>query len=232
MDCGGLDPDTFNLDASIEPDGRTFIDWLPCCQYHHEQLELCGWELVFDQTLEQTLADLFGWTDLRHVDLSDSLALFALRARVLLPHEQRQAFDLIAEHHRHHKPPAGWKFGLGCYNGAALVGVAIVGRPVSRLIQAAEPATLEITRVCAWGDSRLRRNACSKLYGLACVEAAKRGADKVITYTLIDEAGASCKAANFVAVAKTKGGSWSRKSRVRKDAAPTCKKIRWERRCA
>ena len=44
----------------------------------------------------------------------------------------RNANAFVSEHHRHHKPVTGHKFSVGCVRDGRLVGVAIVGRPVSR----------------------------------------------------------------------------------------------------
>jgi len=50
--------------------------------------------------------------------------------KVPLPLDEANAF--IAAHHRHHKPVVGHKFTLGAVKDERIVGVAIVGRPVSR----------------------------------------------------------------------------------------------------
>ena len=143
---------------------------------------------------------------------------------------REEVFAEVTEHHRHHEAPQGHKFSVAAYNGPSRVGVAVVGRPVSRRLAEAEPLTLEVTRVCTFGESYIRRNASSKLYGAAVRRARSLGATKLITYTIADEEdGASLKASGFEAVAETKGGSWSRPSRGRTDSAPTGKKVRWER---
>lgn len=144
---------------------------------------------------------------------------------------QKEVFAEVAKHHRHHPAPQGHKFSVAVYNGPTRVGVAVVGRPVSRKLAEAEPLTLEVTRVCTWGESFIRRNAISKLYGAAVHRARSLGATKLVTYTLAgEEDGASLKASGFEPVAETKGGSWDRPSRERGEAAPTGKKVRWERR--
>lgn len=52
----------------------------------------------------------------------------------LTPLSLTDANAFVAKHHRHHKPVRGHKFSLGCIVGGQLVGVAIVGRPVSRYL--------------------------------------------------------------------------------------------------
>ncbi len=143
---------------------------------------------------------------------------------------QARCFAEVTAHHRHHPAPTGHKFSVAVYNGKTLVGVAVVGRPVSRVIQAAEPKTLEVTRVCTWGNPHLRRNASSKLYSLAGKRAKALGYDKLITYTLAEEEnGASLKASGFSLDRVTRGGSWDTPSRRRQDKAPTVAKARWVR---
>jgi hypothetical protein len=142
----------------------------------------------------------------------------------------RTAKDFVARHHRHNRPPCSWRWGHALYNADDLVAVAMVGRPVARMLDAR--TIVEVTRLCV--DPSLARalvwNACSMLYGAARKEARRRGFRTIITYTLEDEAATSVRAAGWTAVAKTRGGSWNRPSRVRTDRAPTCPKIRWEAR--
>lgn len=140
----------------------------------------------------------------------------------------RQAIAFVAQHHRHNKPPRGWKYGAGAFNGGELVAVVMVGRPVAR---AFGPDVLEVNRLCvAQGlDPALTWNACSQLYGWAAREAQKRGARKVITYTLESESGGTLVAAGWTKEARTKGGSWNTPSRPREDQAPTVRKWRWAR---
>lgn len=76
----------------------------------------------------------------------------------LIPVSLKEANAFVAEHHRHHKPVTGHKFSIGCQSMGRLVGVAIVGRPVSRYLD--DGLTLEVTRLCTTGE----RNACSMLY--------------------------------------------------------------------
>ena len=52
----------------------------------------------------------------------------------LKPVTLAEANAFVAQHHRHHKPVTGHKFSIGCMENGRLVGVAIVGRPVSRYL--------------------------------------------------------------------------------------------------
>lgn len=141
----------------------------------------------------------------------------------------REACDFVAEHHRHCAPPAGWKFGAAVVNGPELIGVVMAGRPVSRALDS--QGCIEVNRVCVKECSprELADNACSILYGYACRTAFRQGYDRVVTYTLNSEPGTSLRAAGFRPVAKTRGGSWNRVSRMRQGKASTKPKVRWER---
>lgn len=144
---------------------------------------------------------------------------------IVQPIQLSVANTLVKAHHRHSPPVVGHLFSLGLFDddGFCLHGAAIIGRPVARHLD--DGKTVEVTRVVTYGT----RNACSMLYGAACREARRRGYERVITYTRADETGASVKAANFVAVATTKGRQWDTPSRPRA-ARPTADRIRWERR--
>ena len=63
----------------------------------------------------------------------------------IVPVNLKTAREFVAIHHRHNDPPVGHKFSIGVADGTQLVGVVIVGRPLSRVIQS-EGATLEVIR--------------------------------------------------------------------------------------
>jgi hypothetical protein len=133
-----------------------------------------------------------------------------------------EAKAYVARVHRHHRPPVSGLFAVGCALGEEVVGVAVVGRPVARMLD--DGWTAEVTRVATNGTP----NACSVLYG-ACWRAARAlGWRKLITYTLPEEGGASLRASNWRCVGHAGGGSWSRKDRPRVDTHPTQVKMRWE----
>ena len=142
----------------------------------------------------------------------------------IVPIELRDAREFVAAHHRHHEPPVGHKFSIGVAAGDVLVGVAIVGRPVSRVIQA-QGATLEVIRTATDGT----RNANSMLYG-ACRRATfAMGYDRLITYTQDGESGASLRAAGFrVLAARPARPGWSTPSRPRENRADHVARTLWE----
>lgn len=152
----------------------------------------------------------------------------------LRPVTLTEARRFVAEHHRHNVPPQGWMFGVGLCNGSnELLGVAIAGHPVARLLM--DGKTVEITRVCTVGE----KNANSKLYGAICRAAEALGYDRAITYTLVTESGASLKAAGFQptgSVDASKAKNWSRANGRHYDTTiwgqrifPVEDRIRWER---
>ena len=130
----------------------------------------------------------------------------------LVPVTFAQACAFVEDWHRHHRPPRGHKFSVGVAAGDVLAGVAMVGRPVARLLD--DGHTLEVVRVATDGSA----NACSKLYA-ACWAAAKAlGYRRLITYTQAGESGASLRAAGWHVVAHLPPApGWSRPSRPRTD---------------
>jgi hypothetical protein len=140
--------------------------------------------------------------------------------------ELEEANDFVAVLHRHHKPVAGHKFSLGAVQDDKLVGVSIVGRPVSRMRD--DGTTLEVTRLCTDGT----KNACSFLYGASARAAFALGYHRIGTYILASERGASLVACGWRLIGDRGGGSWSRGSRPRTDKAPTEGKLLFERESA
>lgn len=115
--------------------------------------------------------------------------------------------------HRHSTPVVGHRFSLGLFDELGpLLGVAIVGRPVSRVL-----------------DDGSTRNACSMLYGAACRAARAAGFRRVVTYTLASETGASVRAAGFRLDGVTRGRQWSTPTRVRDQRSTTPNRHRWVR---
>lgn len=139
--------------------------------------------------------------------------------------ELKEANDFVAALHRHHKPVIGHKFSLGAVLDGKLVGVAIIGRPVSRMRDDGD--TLEVTRLCTDGA----RNACSFLYGAAARAAFALGYKRIGTYILASEPGISLTAAGWRLIGQTKGGSWTRTNRPRTDKHPIQQKLLFEIAC-
>jgi hypothetical protein len=98
-----------------------------------------------------------------------------------VPVELVEANEFVLNFHRHNRPVAGHRFSIGVTDGERLWGVCIVGRPISRLIQA---------------------GSCSFLYGAAWRAWRAMGGDRLITYTLQEEGGASLRGAGWTVVAE------------------------------
>lgn len=121
----------------------------------------------------------------------------------VVPITLRTAREFVAAHHRHNKPPVGWKFGVGLMAG----GVATAGRPVARHFD--DGLTLEVNRTCTDGTP----NANSMLYGAIWRAARAMGYQRCITYTQADETGASLRAVGWVRVKSLPArGSWAESS--------------------
>lgn len=140
----------------------------------------------------------------------------------IVPVNLEEANGFVAKHHRHHPPVVGMKFCIAISDGRDIRGVAIVGRPVARLLD--NGWTLEVNRCCTDGV----KNGCSMLYGAAWRAARALGYKRLITYTLPEEGGASLKASNWRLIGEAGGGTWNRQSRPRMDTNPNQRKLLWE----
>lgn len=123
-----------------------------------------------------------------------------------------QACAFVTAHHRHHAPPVGHKFSLGAMLGDQRVGVAIVGRPVARVLD--DSRTLEVTRLATDGTP----TAASFLYAAARQATYALGYDRLVTYTQHGETGASLRGAGWRWVANRPARpGWDRPSRPRRE---------------
>jgi len=129
----------------------------------------------------------------------------------ITPIDFSEANAFVQLRHRHHKPVVGCKFCLAVSENGQVVGVALVGRPVSRRLD--NGWTLEVNRLCTDGT----KNACSMLYGAAWRVAKNLGYKRLITYTLPSEGGSSLRASNWRLLGLAGGGNWNNASRPRID---------------
>ena len=142
----------------------------------------------------------------------------------LVPVSLKEANAFVAANHRHHKPVTGHKFSIGCKAEGRLVGVAIVGRPVSRYLD--DGLTLEVNRLCTTGE----KNACSMLYAAAARAAKAIGYRRIITYTLDTEDGASIRAAGWSCAGPAGGKHWTGQRRPSSPGLyPEQRKLRYEK---
>lgn len=141
----------------------------------------------------------------------------------LVPTTLREANAFVNANHRHHKPTTGHKFSIGCEAEGRLVGVVIVGRPVSRYLD--DGLTLEVNRLCTTGE----KNVCSMLYAAAARAAKAMGYQRIITYTLDNEPGTSLRAAGWTCMGRAGGKRWTGKRCPAVDLCPPQMKLRYEK---
>lgn len=142
----------------------------------------------------------------------------------VVPLELAEANRLVAAWHRHHQPTVGHRFSLGVVDDAGVAHAAvIVGRPVARL--AGSPRkVLEVTRLVTDGTA----NACSMLYAAAARAGKAMGYERIQTYTLESENGASLRASGWTDAGAAGGGQWVHTDgRPRRTDQPTEGKRRW-----
>jgi hypothetical protein len=150
----------------------------------------------------------------------------------LVPHSLKKANEFVEQWHRHAGATAwnGGKFALAAEIDNRIVGVVIVGRPISRAL--ADKWTLEVTRLCV--SPIAPDNTCSFLYSAAKRAWQAQGGRKLLTYTLASESGGSLRGAGWYEAAKVapKKNGWKSATRDRewKDVYSE-PKIRWEVTC-
>jgi len=114
---------------------------------------------------------------------------------IVVPITLREANDFVANFHRHNGRTArnGGKFAIGASYDSQLVGVAIVGNPISATFM--DGFTAEVLRTCVVPDAP--RNTNSFLYGACWRIWRAMGGLRLITYTLQTESGASLRGAGW-----------------------------------
>jgi hypothetical protein len=145
----------------------------------------------------------------------------------LVPIHVADANKFVRDHHRHNRPTLSGKFAIGLSDGAGIIGVAIVGRPIARMLQ--DGYTAEVLRTCVLDGSPKGSN--SMLYS-ACWRAWRAmGGRKLITYTLRSESGASLRGAGWriVGEVSVRRNPWHGPDRKR-EYQPVYgqQKLRWE----
>ena len=144
-----------------------------------------------------------------------------------VPVTLREACEFVRNFHRHNKAPQGGLFAVGASDGERLIGVAIVGRPVARMLDNGQSA--EVTRCCVHDDAP--KNACSFLYARCWQAARALGYARLITYTLQTEGGASLRGAGWKIVAELKAGvpaAWQNRPGRDWQSVVGQAKLRWE----
>jgi hypothetical protein len=112
----------------------------------------------------------------------------------LVPVELKAANAFILKHHRHHGRIPWHRFSIGAkrVDTGELVGVCVVGRPLSSTVD--DQTTVEVTRLCSDGTP----NVCSFLYGHAARAAFARGFKRIQTYIMRTESGASLRVSGWL----------------------------------
>jgi hypothetical protein len=145
----------------------------------------------------------------------------------IVPLTLRQANDFVEQHHRHSARTSndGGKFAIGLEVDGKLVGAAIVGRPVARMLQ--QEGTAELLRCCVSPDAP--HCAASKLNGRAKRVWQLMGGIRLVSYTLATESGATMRATGFERAAEVPARAWDTPSRRRlPKAIEQQDKVRWE----
>ncbi len=146
----------------------------------------------------------------------------------------KEANSFVAEHHRHHRPTTRnsgkWALSVIDVLTDKVVGVAIAGNPVSATFM--DGVTLEITRLCVLenapkGAASFLLSKCSCIWRIM-------GGERIITYTLSQESGASLKGAGWEKTGEVSPhNNWKNKSKMdgkERDILEIyrIKKFRWE----
>lgn len=132
----------------------------------------------------------------------------------IVPLTLREANDFVEQWHRHSARTSndGGKYAIGLEHDGLLVGVAIVGRPVARMLQVAGAA--ELLRLCTRPEAP--KGSASKLYSRARRIWQLMGGTTIHTYTLKHESGASLRGTGIhEAAAEVAPQQWTRPSRER-----------------
>jgi hypothetical protein len=205
-----------------------------CCEGLHEWLvREMGADPDFRLSLLRQLgAEIVLGFPLRRVADNDGQLLLDCRLRIGSVRLQ-DAKRFVARHHGHCRPPVTWRFGATVFNGRFWLGVVMVGNPVAPAY-ARQGGIVEVNRLCIRRDvpSVLRWNGASKLLGWAAQEAARRGFERIISYTRIDEDGASLRAAGWTPEARVRGRGWHSRRRNRSNSNAWIDKLRWSKHLA
>lgn len=142
----------------------------------------------------------------------------------IVPCTIKQANAFVKLHHRHHGPVVSARLAMAVADDTGKIcGVALAGRPIARRLD--DGRTLEVNRVATDGT----RNACSMLYAAVWKAARAIGYQRVVTYTLPEEGGASLRATGWKLVGERKSHQWSNPGRPREERdVYLLPKMRWE----
>ena len=128
----------------------------------------------------------------------------------------------VERYHSHHHAPVGGLFASAVASGERVVCVAILSRPVARMLDA-QGSVAEVTRLCSDGT----RHAASMCLAAITRAAIALGWTRIVSYTLLGEAGASYRAAGWRCTGLVAASQrWH--TREGRTIAQGARKARWE----
>jgi hypothetical protein len=150
----------------------------------------------------------------------------------VIPYTLRKSNDFVQKWHRHNGRTArdGGKFAIALEYDSEVVGVGIVGNPLSATYM--DGFTAEVLRVCL--GPKAPKNSNSMLYGACRKIWFSMGGRRIVTYTLTTESGISLKAAGWKMVAEIKGhdpATWGKNDHLKSrqtQLITALRKYRWE----
>lgn len=136
------------------------------------------------------------------------------KSLVIKPITIKEANSFVDKNHRHHRPTTRnsgkWAISVVDIKSNQTLGVAIVGNPVSASMM--DGVTLEITRLCVLEDAPM--GTSSFIMSKCCAIWRMMGGERLITYTLCSESGASLKGAGWNKVGEVAPhNNWNNKSK-------------------
>ena len=131
----------------------------------------------------------------------------------------------VERHHSHHHKPNTYIAAVGVESDGVVVCVAILELPKSRML--CNGHTTEVSRVASDGTTD---NSGSMAIGAITRTALSLGYKRLVSYTILGEAGSIYRAANWWPTAISAGGSWNRPSRPcgQRESTQRGEKVRWE----
>ncbi len=124
----------------------------------------------------------------------------------LYPLSKKQGDKMIRDWHSHHKPPQGWKFGIGARVASGQdLGCVFIGRPSAPALD--NGFVWEVTRLCTQGNEA-DKNLASLLLGAAWNASWPQGVYLLVSYTRVDEDGTCYKAAGWSPQGTTRARGW------------------------
>ena len=130
----------------------------------------------------------------------------------------------IERHHSHHHAPLGGLCAVAIAEDERVCCVGMLSHPVARKLH--EKRTIaEINRVASDGTAP---HAASKAIGALSRAAIALGYRRLVSYTLLGEAGTSYRAAGWWPTSVGEGGDWKRNDGERAPSVQPGAKVRWE----